>query len=254
MLYFLLLLYALTVSSSSNPQNLRYRLCRFLSWVLRGSSLLSPAVRWYPQEISPLTSVHLAVLRWRAQHETNTGTVWGFTSDRRAWLQRLTTVSRVSVNTCVFVFFSPPQVQNMFSGSSSESSPQPEKITIEDLTEPLPGIVNRQCWYPVFVFILLCVTTADTTGVQYLPGVLGGVFSAVSFFFIPVSFWWCLDHCNHNDYSVHLFVLTGPSSSGINCSLSLTTFQSALEKKISALQIWLMCLQSFSVILFHSAT
>ncbi|KAK6292535.1 hypothetical protein J4Q44_G00371190 [Coregonus suidteri] len=34
---------------------------------------------------------------------------------------------------------SPPQVQQIiFSSSESESSPQPEKITIEDLTEPLP--------------------------------------------------------------------------------------------------------------------
>ena len=49
----------------------------------------------------------------------------------------------VNANAVMFVpaFLSPPKLQSVF--SSSESSPQPEKINLEDLTGIVPGTLNQ---------------------------------------------------------------------------------------------------------------
>ena len=57
--------------------------------------------------------------------------------------------------TGAYPLLSPPQVQTVF--SSSDSSPQPEKITLEDLTEHLPGTLR---WKPRIIsedIVCVCV-------------------------------------------------------------------------------------------------
>lgn len=94
-------------------------------------------MRWWPQRTCPPSSVHLAVLSSGAQHATIPGIIWHH-------FQGQCSVSHTfydeTVNTNAYVAtvsFSPPKLQQVF--SSSESSPQPEKISLEDLTGGLSG-------------------------------------------------------------------------------------------------------------------
>ncbi len=52
-------------------------------------------------------------------------------------------ISRKSDDKCalkliLFWFHSPPKLQEVISSSSESSSPQPEKITLHDLSDPVP--------------------------------------------------------------------------------------------------------------------
>lgn len=77
-------------------------------------------------------------------------------------LKQNITIDSVQLYSCLFVC-SPPQVQQIiFSSSESESSPQPEKITIEDLTEPLPGTVNPRSVSLCCVGVRLVLYSWDT--------------------------------------------------------------------------------------------
>lgn len=88
-----------------------------------------------------LSSVHLRVLSSRAQHETSPGTSWPrFGKDIKKPFYTLLHGDFTDALMFASVSVSPPELQPVF--SSLESSPQPEKISLEDLTGILSGTLN----------------------------------------------------------------------------------------------------------------